>query len=66
MTANFLNDQMMIIQIMIWGLVTLNQPQQGPTNPGLPAHMMQPSIFPLAPPGGSRLTLSDVGTAPTP
>ena len=30
------------------------------------AQQLQPLILPPAPPGGSRLTLSDVGTAPTP
>ena len=51
------------------GLVTLDQPPQGPTSPGPPAPVAQPPqplILPLSPPGESILTLPDMGTAPTP
>ena len=51
------------------GLVTLDQPLEGQTSPRQPAQTAQPSqplILPLAPLGGSRLTLPDVGTTPTP
>ena len=49
------------------GLVTLDQPSQGPTSPGPPSQVVQPppQILPPALPGGSRLSLPDIGTMPT-
>ena len=51
------------------GLVMLNQPLPGPNSPGPPTQVAQPPqplISPMEPPGRTRLTLPDMGTAPTP